>query len=168
MMRGFFVREDAGVRIVTPYDPDFVASLKEAVPYSYRSFDGTSKSWKVYEPYIETGLGVALTCFDDLEELYSESALERETAKAFSAHRCPTAPAASHDTAECLRRVCAIYREEAALHVLPSAPFTVVQAAYRALAKLLHPDLGGAASHHAMVEINRAYEALDRRQRVRS
>jgi hypothetical protein len=167
-MRGFFVRESSGVRIVTPYDPGFVASLKEGIPYGYRSFDGESKSWTVYEPYIEDGIALALEAFDEMEELYSESAVEREVAQAFQKHICPTSSPASHGTGECLRRVQSLYPHETALHVMPAAPFAVIQAAYRALAKMLHPDRSGGSSHQAMVDVNRAYEALERQQEVRS
>lgn len=46
----------------------------------------------------------------------------------------------------------------ATLHVQVGAPKEVIHAAYRALAKLRHPDVGGTTA--AMVEINRAYDLL--------
>jgi DnaJ-domain-containing protein 1 len=43
------------------------------------------------------------------------------------------------------------------LYVTPNAPFSVIQAAYRALAKEAHPDAGG--SHERMKAINIAFDA---------
>jgi hypothetical protein len=47
------------------------------------------------------------------------------------------------------------------LHLQPEAPFEVVQAAYRALSKLHHPDAGGDAER--MQQINAAYWILKER-----
>ncbi len=46
----------------------------------------------------------------------------------------------------------------AALYLLPDAPWEVVQAVYRVLARLYHPDTGG--STQRMVEINAAYAEI--------
>jgi len=46
----------------------------------------------------------------------------------------------------------------ATLHLLPSAPPEVVQAAHRALVKTNHPDVGG--SHAVMVSLNKAVDAI--------
>jgi hypothetical protein len=50
------------------------------------------------------------------------------------------------------------------LHLLPSAPPALIQAAYRTLARLLHPDAGG-GDEAAMVALNLAYERLQERAR---
>jgi uncharacterized protein (DUF3820 family) len=44
------------------------------------------------------------------------------------------------------------------LYLHPDAPSEVVEAAYRALAKRLHPDSGGSTS--AMAAVNSAYDAV--------
>lgn len=44
------------------------------------------------------------------------------------------------------------------LHLLPSAPIEVVEAAYKALAKLHHPDVGGEVE--TMQSINSAYREI--------
>lgn len=46
----------------------------------------------------------------------------------------------------------------ATLYVLPNAPKEVIRAAYRALAAIHHPDVGGDSER--MIEINHAYAAL--------
>lgn len=55
-------------------------------------------------------------------------------------------------------------RHYATLHLLPSAPRQVVEAAYRALAKLHHPDLAPVERKEAatttMQAVNEAYRAL--------
>lgn len=48
----------------------------------------------------------------------------------------------------------------ATLHLLPSAPPEVIQAAFRALARLHHPDRGG--NEETMRKINNAWEQLKR------
>jgi hypothetical protein len=55
-------------------------------------------------------------------------------------------------------------RDFAVLHLLPSAPPTLIEAAFRCLSKELHPDRGG--SHEAMIELNQAVSALRIRQGV--
>lgn len=47
------------------------------------------------------------------------------------------------------------------LHVLPSAPYEVVKASYRALSLKHHPDTGG--SVEAMIRINAAFAKVGRR-----
>ena len=44
------------------------------------------------------------------------------------------------------------------LHLRPDAPSEVIEAAYRALAKRLHPDAGGSVV--AMAAVNSAYDAV--------
>jgi DnaJ-class molecular chaperone len=52
-------------------------------------------------------------------------------------------------------------QEYAILHLLPSAPPELVAAAFRCLAKLHHPDVGGDAA--AMRRLTDAHAALSRR-----
>lgn len=44
------------------------------------------------------------------------------------------------------------------LFILPNAPLPVVRAAYRALARIYHPDTGGSTAR--MADLNRAYERV--------
>lgn len=151
------------MRLITPFIREFVDALKETVPWRYRSYDGDSRTWTIEEPYASDALALALDYYGDMEEVYTEAAVQREIAKAFKTHTChATATPSPHGTDECLRRVRHLHQEHAALYLLPGAPWPLVQAAYRALALLVHPDRGG--SHQAMVDVNRAYESLERRQ----
>jgi curved DNA-binding protein CbpA len=47
----------------------------------------------------------------------------------------------------------------ARLHLLPTAPPELVQAAHKVMVKLTHPDSGG--SHEAAVLINLAWEVIE-------
>ncbi len=59
-----------------------------------------------------------------------------------------------------------IARAYAALHLLPTAPPEVVQAAHRALVKLHHPDAGG--DHAAAVAVNQAITLIRSTQTART
>lgn len=155
-MRGFWVAEDEEVRFITPYDRAFVEALKEAVPYEHRWFDGESKTWLVSKKWSPVALVVARDHFDTMIELHV-------SAPATSAPPPSSSSARSHSVEECLRRVRALFREEATLYLLPHAPEPVVRAAFRALARTTHPDVAGAQATAAMVELNRAYDAVLRR-----
>lgn len=48
----------------------------------------------------------------------------------------------------------------ALLHVIPAAHPDVIRAAYRALARLLHPDIAGDRHEKRMVQLNAAYAVL--------
>jgi len=53
----------------------------------------------------------------------------------------------------------------ATLYLLPSVPIELVKAAYRTLAKLHHPDMSNSPNAtEKMKELNRAYEAIMKRQ----
>lgn len=52
--------------------------------------------------------------------------------------------------------------DRATLGVTESAPWSVVEAAYRAMANLHHPDKIGSASTEVMKQINLAYERLEK------
>ena len=168
-MQGFFTRTGGSVRLITPFDRAFVDALKEAIPWRHRDFDGSTKTWTIHEPYDSEALQLALDYYDDMEEVFTQAGVEREIANAFKTHVCITkeAPGTPHEVSECLRRVRHMHQEFAVLYLLPGAPWSVIQAAYRALVKLVHPDVAGSGSHQAMVEVNRAYEALERRRSVK-
>ena len=51
------------------------------------------------------------------------------------------------------------------LHLLPDAPKEVIDAAYRALARMMHPDVGG--SNEQMQGPNEAYESIKKNRKIR-
>jgi hypothetical protein len=161
-MRAFLMREGDRVRVVTPYVPEFVADLKEEIPYYAKTWDRESKNWLVDGEYEETALEVATRYFETTVVVAEAEALRRERA-ARAASAPPPRPDAAHSTARCAEVVRSVYREEAELYLLPGAPLAVIQAAYRAVSKLVHPDLAGESSHARMVAVNRAYDLLVKR-----
>lgn len=159
-MRGFWVREVGGVRLLTPYVAEFVPALKEAVPFRYLHWDANAKSWVVKQPYVDSALTVAGEYYDRMTELSLPGSDQG------AAPSPPPGARPAHNIQQCLNEVRRVWGEEAALYLLPGAPWEVVQAAYRTLAKLYHPDTGSpAASHEAMSRVNGAYGLLSRRQR---
>lgn len=161
--RAFLYRAGDRIQAVAPFNNDFKEDLKSEIPHHARTFDSELKNWLIDADYEEMVYEIATRYFDVIAVVSEADALRRERAARAAAPPPPREP--SHSSDECLRRVRGLYAEESTLYTLPGAPFAVIQAAYRALAKILHPDAGG-SSHQAMVALNRAYESLERRQKA--
>ena len=118
-----------------PYSKSFIEELKYQIPRSYRTYDAGTKSWRIDRIYADEAVNLFYEYFPDAGGSYytEQSAV-------------PALP-----------EWCSI------LHVLPSAPSQVVDAAYKALSKLYHPDTGnGSADPTKMVQINQAVEEARR------
>lgn len=141
-------RYPGGIRFSSPFDPDWtpamVAEFKRLTPAHLRRYDPDTKEWFIAHAYAPQALTVFLR--------YWPGAAVRAATDAAGAP--PLHP----------RQPLATARHYTTLHLLPSAPPPVVNAAYRALVKTLHPDLLPAPerdrAHTRMVEVNAAYEAL--------
>jgi hypothetical protein len=90
-------------------------------------------------------------------------AIRQAVAAAQAARQGASATRPAHNAQQCLGEVKRLWREEAELHVLPDTPWPVIESAFRALAKLTHPDKVGPSGHARMVAVNRAYELLKKR-----
>lgn len=166
MALAFLMREGSQVRVVAPYNADFVAELKQ-IPYYAKTWLGEQKHWLIEDEYGDLLFEIASRYFSVQWVITEHEAQQRVSAAMASAQRL--AGSGSHSTAQCLDVVKKVYREEAALHLLP--PVTsenVLRAVYRALAREHHPDVAGAASHGTMVAINAAYDLLLKRVSVKS
>ena len=132
---------DGSLVFTVPYHRDWVEGVKAAVPAAFRSWDPASKTWTIRPPYGVDVLGLTRTLFGRVDA-------------AGSARRDAPGP-------EVIRRADPHF---AALHLLPTAPPAVVDAAYKALSRAAHPDLLPARerdrAHEAMVALNTAYDAL--------
>jgi hypothetical protein len=124
------------VGLVTPFNRDFVDALKCRIPAAYRRWDPVSKAWFVSYPYDAMALQILLAYFPHAE------IGARPPARSFDGSRAG----------------CTCDDDHRALHVCQDAPAEVVRAAYRALARLRHPDGGGDVA--TMQALNAAYERL--------
>lgn len=118
-------------------------------PLSFRRFNPDTKRWEVHASKIVTAVVAAKRYFDhvDYSSLPEEiqlriAALNSTASRNFDPVTMGRPPATPHEV----------------LFVLPSAPWEVVRAAYKALVQIHHPDHGGEAER--FVEIHNAYEEL--------
>jgi hypothetical protein len=119
------------VVLESPYDPGFVAELKDRVPYGSREWDGQRKRWLLSPLYL-----------DELHTLckqFSLSVIDERPAAQTAALLAQDNPYASMP--DDLRTAFAT------LTLAPAAPLCVAEAAYRALAKVFHPDNQATGDH---------------------
>ncbi len=129
---------DGGVALRFSYHAGFILLLKGEIPHSARTYDPLSKVWTIYPPYAELAVALMRETFAAVVE-YGED----------RAATSPPGPIRRDDP------------DLAVLHLLPSAPPPLVEAAFRCLSKELHPDRGG--DHETMVELNEAITRLRQR-----
>ncbi len=126
------------LRLQFPYHRGLVEALKIHIPPHGREYDPATKAWTVALSWAGVAIQILRGVYPDAEVIGELCA--------------SPAPIRSIDPAY------------ATLHLLPSAPPCVVEAAYKALARNLHPDrlpvAEQAKAHEAMVQVNLAYEAL--------
>jgi hypothetical protein len=130
-------RWDGTVAVAFPFDRDVVDELKHQIPAPYRAWDPESREWLI-------SLGWAQVAIEILRSAFGHVELEQ-----FTSRRADPEPIRTSDPT---------YAE---LHLLPSAPWPVVEAVYRAMARMNHPDKGGDCEQ--MKRVNLAYESLQRR-----
>ncbi|MEE9277216.1 MAG: J domain-containing protein [Dehalococcoidia bacterium] len=125
--------------LVLPPDPTATKMFMRVVPDSHRSFDADRDVWQIWGVY---WLSVREVLCGDLGlGPVREYASWTEFEGAQRGHRTKQLTAPNMEA----------YEE---LFLLPAAPREVVEAAYRALARLYHPDRGG--DHKRMARINAA------------
>jgi hypothetical protein len=134
-----FVRytTNGDLQIRTPYLAAFVDALKSSIPWDEREWDSATKIWTVGAQFAAQAIAIVRRFYDDVE-------ISRPTDGRSSS-------SSSTNAGDWYR----------ALHLLPTAPPPVIDAAYKALARLHHPDLGGDTT--AMQRINAAYDRLKER-----
>lgn len=130
-----------GVELRFPYDAGVVDMLKTSIPARHRAWDPALKVWTVDAIYAAMAIRILKTAFPDASIIEGSRP--------------------NFGRPEPIRSTDALYR---ALHLLPSAPPELVEAAYKALTKLNHPDRRPPAererANEAMVELNQAYGLL--------
>ena len=129
---------DGTYKVTFPFDRDAVESIKQMVPPHSRSYDPTERAWHVTSAYRDR-------IHQLLEDVFFE--VEVDDRRDTSNYSPPTSntPATAYTV----------------LHLQPTAPAELVDAAYRTLARIHHPDAGG--STETMQRLNEAVETIRRR-----
>lgn len=130
------------VRLSFPYSAALIARIKAEVPASCRAFDPKTKVWTVREPFLMAAVALIYDAYPDvvIDDVARAQSSWQSSGKR-SAHTDP---------------------DYSALHLLPTAPLPLVDAAYKCLARLHHPDAGGDTS--AMQQLNAARDAIRARR----
>lgn len=105
-------------RVTFPYDPDVVEGIKDIVPAHSRQYDPDERAWYISPAYVAPVRSLLTATF-----LQVEMDDERES---FTPPPTPKPQTSYH-----------------VLHLQPTAPPELVDAAYRCLSRLHHPDQGG-------------------------
>lgn len=126
------------IDLIGPYLPALIGELKEEVPFRSRSWNADFKCWTVGERWCETVRRLAGKHADSVLEAHCGTRVEKG----------PGPVGRDLDA------------DAETLGVSPKAPGEVIHAAYRAMARLHHPDLVGSMSTGRMQEINAAYERM--------
>jgi hypothetical protein len=100
------------------YNDTVRTTLKETVPYLYREYDPSTKTW-----YVDADWGDAVIA---AMQAIGMAVSDQRPVMAREPHVSPL-----------LQGACQ------ALYITPDAPVQVAEAAYKALARLHHPDVGG-------------------------
>lgn len=132
----------------------FHAFLKQGVkPLSYRKWDSKKQHWVVHVQKLPFIASVAKRWFQhvDYRSLPEDIQMLIASHKGAGTAEPPRSFLEAAQTPPTLRAL-------ASLFVAPGAPWEVVEGAYRALAKVNHPDRGGSAEE--MQKINNAYAEL--------
>lgn len=144
------------------YDQDLVTAIKQ-VPYSARRWDAEEKEWYVDRSWFKDAcrfLDHAVRQNTGRPGPHGRerkaSREERDAGAAWDDWKQD--PWGQRNQAQSQSRTDPLSQAYSALHLTKDAPLPVVEAVYRTLAKIHHPDLGGDVER--MKEINLAYEKV--------
>ena len=128
------VRRDGAVTLTFPFDGWLVDALKAEIPGHARTYAPDTRAWTIAPAYAGIAIRLMYQAFTDVE------VIDAAAGPGFDRGGDP--------------------REEAlvVLHLRPTAPPELVDAAYKCLARLCHPDRGG--EHDAMLALNQAVEQI--------
>lgn len=135
-------RGDGAVEAMFAYDAATIEALKATIPYHARHWLAERRTWVVTDHADE--LLAILRTHDFAPELL------------VAASATPATPPRE--------KVAAPDPDRAMLGLTAEAPWELVEAAYRTLAKLYHPDVAGPTTTERMTRVNVAYERLQRRR----
>lgn len=126
------------------YVAEAITAIKDEIPSSFRCWNAERRLWTVEAPYIDVALAILRRFFSPVTVID-----ERQ-------QQAPPPPPPPPRTPP--------MGPHAVLHLLPSAPPALIDAAWKCLAKLEHPDLRPvsekAQATRRMQAINTAYDQL--------
>ncbi len=147
-------RDNGDLTISFPYNPEFLVILKDRVPVGCREWQPAHKRWWIHALYARRAVELLRHYWPGVEVLLPG---DRPGEDAARRHWPPPPPPPPR-------------RDDphAVLHLLPSAPLELVEAAGRCLAKLHHPDAKPAGERAlATVQMQVINAAVDRVRRLR-
>lgn len=157
------IEDDGAVTLITPYSPGFVSDIKTEIPAWCRSYDPDSKTWMVQAEFADEAQQLLDQYFEEVRRVYPQARPQTRPTSPASGP-CPACAAGAQfrhgSVNQCVETVRKLYPSHNLLHILPAAPEAVVLAAYRALSKILHPDISGRDSTADMRTLNAAYASL--------
>lgn len=182
------------VTCATPYNKPFVDAIKH-IPFGYRNYNEHDKTWTVYQPYVGEAARLVKTYFSPVEEIgvdeFNRAEQEQKARQAQyereRAERQQNYSRQGFNYGNSYRDPFGNARENAqdgsgreqsqntapnhngpfaSLYVLDNAPRQVIEGAYKALARLYHPDTSQEPdATETMKNINRAYAEIKRLRR---
>jgi hypothetical protein len=130
------------------YNKRFVAFISGGItPASYRRFDPNSKKWAVHISRLPLVVGFGKRYFDHVDYRSLPEELQIKIVKNIN-----------NVGAYASQEVAISSGPHAVLFVLETAPWEVIQAAYKALALKLHPDHGGTTD--GFLRLQEAFDEL--------
>jgi hypothetical protein len=124
------------VKITFRYRAEVIQAIKDFIPAASREYLPSEKAWLISPGWVHSALDTLRWYFDEVQIIEQGQ---------------PSTPTPIRKTDP----------DFAALWLLPGAPAEVVRAAYKALARLHHPDIGGGTAE--MQTVNAAYAKLQNR-----
>lgn len=144
-------RGDGAVRLTFPYTQRLVSELKNGVPARHRTYNPDDKSWIVYQPFVQFSSDLVRSYYPNVSitdrEFRDHPRRQQRDYRRSETFFTPPPPKA--DDAWMV------------MHLQPTAPKELIEAAYKVLARLNHPDAGG--THEAMIRLNEARDTLNQR-----
>jgi hypothetical protein len=115
-MTGWVQRHEASAELHFAYSPDAIAALKDGIPHTARHWHPAGKFWRIDEPFVDTALSVVCPHVGRLR------VADLRRPRAVSSAPAPV------DWAQAL---------------FAALPEHLREPAYKALLRILHPDVGG-------------------------
>lgn len=138
------IYQENEIWVRTPFNKDFVDWVKSEVVINCRRWDKENDVWVISYSYEDDLIVECFKLFHEVKKIGKRSA--KKTEPQFSRSRqTPMDARTAYDV----------------FHLQPSAPPELINAAYRVMAKLYHPDVYGEPdATDQMKKINDAYEKI--------